>query len=542
MKTKVKFDNISKKYSLYNKQSDKLFDLFFSKNKREGRSFFALKNVSFEVKEGETIGVVGINGAGKSTLSNLLAQIVPPTYGELEINGETSLIAISVGLNNNLSGLDNIELKCLMHGLDKDSIERLTPEIIEFADIGQFINQPVKNYSSGMKSRLGFAISAFIEPDILIVDEALSVGDQTFYEKCVKKINEFKQNGKTIFFISHSISQIKTISDKVLWLHYGEVKSFGETNQVLDEYSKFISWFNRLTNEEKKQYKKEMANNQAYIDVDIKSRSVLNTATNKYIKSKHIFITLQISLLLLGTLISGLFMFVDKPTAIFNKDTINGAENIVNINTKENNEVLSELQEGNIININKVALLSVEESNIYFDSDLKYKLAALPFSREIYVEEEINNVYKVKLDDMTGFMKMDGIKFVEELNNETMVLVDLIPLFPNNVQSSYEYFLAQLGTSTDELENKLLGITGKTLDEEAKINIHLANEGITYIFNADGLAKSIIIRDVELDEETISNLVSNALITNNEDLFYVKTNDYDVIINLKNNTMQLNIQ
>ena len=541
MKTKVKFDNISKKYSLYNKQSDKLFDLFFSKNKREGRSFFALKNVSFEVKEGETVGVVGINGAGKSTLSNLLAQIVPPTYGELEINGETSLIAISVGLNNNLSGLDNIELKCLMHGLDKDSIERLTPEIIEFADIGQFINQPVKNYSSGMKSRLGFAISAFIEPDILVVDEALSVGDQTFYEKCVKKINEFKQNGKTIFFISHSISQIKTISDKVLWLHYGEVKSFGETNQVLDEYSKFISWFNKLNNEGKKQYKKEMSSKQAYIDIDIKSRSALNSTSNKYKKSKHIFLTLQIFLLLLGTIISGLFMFVDRPTAIFNKNINMDAENSTIINTK-NNEVILEEQETPIININKMALLSVEESNIYFDKDLEYKIATIPFSREIFVEEEINSVFKVKIDDITGFMKTDGIEFVEELNNESMVFAALIPLLPNNVQSSYEYFLAQLGTSTEELETKLLGITSKTLDEEARINIDLANEGITYIFDTDGLANSIIIRDLKLDEQTISNVASGALITNHKDLFFVKSNNYDVIINLKNNTMQINIQ
>src|SRR5690625_3344515 len=219
-------NNVTKMYKLYNDTKERLLDLVSPKS--YGENFYALTNVNFEANHGEVIGFVGINGSGKSTLSNIIAGIVPQTLGDIDINGEVSLIAVSAGLKNDLTGRDNIEMKLLMLGFNKKEIQDLEPNIIEFSELGEFIDQPVKSYSSGMKSRLGFSISVNVDPEILIIDEALSVGDKAFAEKSLAKMNEFKSDGKTMIFVSHSIGQMKRFCTKILWLEFGHVKEYGD--------------------------------------------------------------------------------------------------------------------------------------------------------------------------------------------------------------------------------------------------------------------------------------------------------------------------
>lgn len=255
MEKSIIVNNITKKYKLYRNTKERILDLMTAKD--YGEDFFALNDVSFEAEKGDVIGFVGTNGSGKSTLSNIIAGIVPQTSGTLCINGEASLIAVSSGLKPELTGRDNIELKCLMLGFSKKEIELMENKIIDFAEIEQFIDQPVKSYSSGMKSRLGFSISINIDPDILIIDEALSVGDKAFADKSLSKMKEFKAKGKTMIFVSHSIAQMREFCEKILWLEYGKVREYGAVDEVLPRYQEFIRNFRKMSREEKKAYKKK---------------------------------------------------------------------------------------------------------------------------------------------------------------------------------------------------------------------------------------------------------------------------------------------
>ncbi|RFU66848.1 teichoic acids export ABC transporter ATP-binding subunit TagH [Bacillus sp. V59.32b] len=265
MNKSVIVNDVTKKYKLYNNNSEKLFDLLLPKS--YGEDYYALKNVSFEAEKGDVIGFVGVNGSGKSTLSNIIAGIVPPTGGSVQIDGNTALIAVSSGLNNQLTGRENIELKMLMLGFSKKEIEDLEDEIIDFSELGKFIDQPIKSYSSGMKSRLGFSISVHINPDVLIIDEALSVGDKAFAEKCLEKMNEFKEKGKTMFFVSHSIGQMKQFCEKALWLEYGELKAYGPIDEVMPKYEKFLKEYKAMTKEERKQYREGASQNRSTASV-----------------------------------------------------------------------------------------------------------------------------------------------------------------------------------------------------------------------------------------------------------------------------------
>lgn len=214
MKNAIVTNGITKKYKLYNSGKERILDLITPRS--YGEDFYALRDINLEMEKGDVVGFIGINGSGKSTLSNIIAGIVPATFGDVSVNGPVSLIAVAAGLDGELTGRDNIELKCLMLGFSKKEIKYLEPVIIEFSELEKFIDQPVKSYSSGMRSRLGFAISISINPDILIIDEALSVGDKAFAEKSLAKMKEFKEQEKTMIFVSHSIGQMKQFCDKIL--------------------------------------------------------------------------------------------------------------------------------------------------------------------------------------------------------------------------------------------------------------------------------------------------------------------------------------
>ncbi|SCM06533.1 Teichoic acid translocation ATP-binding protein [Bacillus cytotoxicus] len=280
MNYSMKFHNVTKKYKMHSKSSDKLKDIIYPSG--FGEDFYALRNLSFEAYKGDVIGIIGVNGSGKSTMSNLIAGITQPTTGAIEIEGKVALIAIAAGLNNQLTGRENIELKCLMMGLNKSEIEMLTPEIIDFADIGKFIDMPVKKYSSGMKSRLGFAISVNINPDVLVIDEALSVGDQTFADKCLKRMNEFKEQGKTIFFVSHSLGQVKSFCTKALWLEYGEIKDYGPIQDVMPKYEQFLKEFRAMSKEEQQKFKEKAQRKQAGEEIKHEDTKNINTVPPAY--------------------------------------------------------------------------------------------------------------------------------------------------------------------------------------------------------------------------------------------------------------------
>ncbi|REH78031.1 ABC transporter ATP-binding protein [Staphylococcus felis] len=256
-KYKVKCSNVSKVYDLNRSRKEKIMSLFTFGRSYNSKPYYALYNINFEVEEGTSVGIIGLNGSGKSTLSNILGQVVMPSTGHIETRGKPSLIAIGAGLNPLFTGEENIRYKCLMHGMSQKEIDNKFDDIVKFSELDDFIYQPLKSYSSGMKSRLGFSIAIHTDPDILIVDEALSVGDETFSNKCIEKMKEFQGRGKTIFFVSHSASQIKKMCDKAIWVHYGEMIAYGDVNEVVKRYNHLVQRIKKMTKQEQVIYKKK---------------------------------------------------------------------------------------------------------------------------------------------------------------------------------------------------------------------------------------------------------------------------------------------
>ncbi len=233
----IRFTNVSKEYVLYKNDKDR-FRSLFTRN-RGHRTHRALQNVSIEIRRGESVGIIGSNGAGKSTLLKMVTGVAFPTTGEVEVHGRVAaLLELTAGFSGDMTGRENIYLKGYLLGLSDRQIREIEGRIIEFAELGEYIDQPVRTYSSGMKARLGFAININIEPDILVIDEALSVGDAAFKAKCKSTIAAMIARGITVLFVSHSADGVRDFCNRAVYLKNGAVMYDGEIEKALELYSK----------------------------------------------------------------------------------------------------------------------------------------------------------------------------------------------------------------------------------------------------------------------------------------------------------------
>lgn len=237
----IEIKDVTKTYKLYNKPSDRLRENFSITHKNYHRDHDALQGISLDVYKGECVGIIGTNGSGKSTLLKIVTGVVAPTSGTLEIKGKISaLLELGAGFNQEYTGIENIYLNGTMVGFTKEEMDGKLQSIIDFADIGEFINQPVKTYSSGMFARLAFAVAINVDPDILIVDEALSVGDIFFQSKCYQKFMDLKEAGKTILFVSHDLGSIIKYCDRSFLIHHGKQIAVGKSSEIVDIYKKIL--------------------------------------------------------------------------------------------------------------------------------------------------------------------------------------------------------------------------------------------------------------------------------------------------------------
>ncbi len=239
-KTAIRVQNLKKVYKLYDKPQDR-FKEAFGLTRKKAKEHHALKGVNMEIFQGETVGIIGTNGSGKSTILKIITGVLSPTEGEVTVNGRISaLLELGAGFNMEYNGIENVYLNGTMMGFSQKEIDEKLPEILKFADIGDYVYQPVKTYSSGMFVRLAFAVAINIEPEILIVDEALSVGDVFFQAKCYHKFEEFKKMGKTIVFVSHDLSSISKYCDRVYLLNQGSLLGEGSPKEMIDAFKRVL--------------------------------------------------------------------------------------------------------------------------------------------------------------------------------------------------------------------------------------------------------------------------------------------------------------
>lgn len=235
---KIIVDNVYKSFNVYYDRANTFKErilFLFSRNKKQKREI--LKGINLKIKKGEVVALIGTNGSGKSTLLKLMTKIIYPTQGKIETNGKlTSLLELGAGFHPDFSGRENIYFNAAIFGLTKKEIDDRLEDIIEFSELRDFIDNPVRTYSSGMYMRLAFSVAINVDADILLIDEILSVGDEHFQQKCYAKMRELKENGKTMVFVTHSMNAVKELCDRTIWLRNGKIEMDGETNKVVDAY------------------------------------------------------------------------------------------------------------------------------------------------------------------------------------------------------------------------------------------------------------------------------------------------------------------
>ena len=238
----IKLSNVCKKYNLYSNPADRLKEALHPLRKIYHKEFQALTDINIEIAQSQSVGIIGLNGSGKSTLLKIIAGITQCSSGHVTTRGKISaLLELGSGFNPEFTGIENVYFQCSLQGFDKEQTSDLVPEIIAFAGIGNYINQPVKTYSSGMYVRLAFAVAITVDPDVLVIDEALAVGDSYFQAKCMRKIKSFLNSRKTLIFVSHDPGAVKSICDKTYLLHQGRVIDTGDPDKVFNYYNALIA-------------------------------------------------------------------------------------------------------------------------------------------------------------------------------------------------------------------------------------------------------------------------------------------------------------
>ena len=282
----ISVQGVSKIYKLYDKPIDRLKEAVSLTHKSYHRDFFALSDISFDVKKGETVGIIGTNGSGKSTILKIITGVLSPTTGTAEVSGNISaLLELGAGFNSEYTGLENIYMNGTMMGFSREEMQRRMDDILRFADIGDFVNQPVKTYSSGMFVRLAFALAINVDPAILIVDEALSVGDVFFQAKCYRRMEEMMKNGTTILMVSHDMGSIIKYCDKVVLLNRGHFVAQGEAGKMVDLYKKILANQTDELAEALIEQKKEALGlpvGEVHTDKSMKERMNLNPEVQEY--------------------------------------------------------------------------------------------------------------------------------------------------------------------------------------------------------------------------------------------------------------------